>query len=112
MYKTVISRPLPDSKIRKFGEWITAESWENISLEDEPSEQVKVFEEKVTQKLNEIFPKKITKIGIEDQSFMTSELKALKRRRMREYKLKGKTAKYERLLAEFEAKFKKAGQNF
>ena len=70
-------------KIRKFGEWITAEPWENISLDDEPSEQVRAFEGIVTEKLNEIFPQKITKLGIEDQPFMTSELKALKRRRMR-----------------------------
>ena len=43
---------------------------------------------------------------------MTSELKALKRKRMREYKLKGKSVKYKRLKAEYDDKFEKAGFNF
>ena len=43
---------------------------------------------------------------------MNSDLKTLKRKRMREYKLKGKSEKYERLKAEFEDKFKKAGHAF
>ena len=66
----------------------------------------------VTQKLDEVFPQKVTKLGIQDTPFMNSELKKLKRKRMREYRLKGKSARYERLKAEFEDKFKKAGHKF
>ena len=43
LYKTVVSRPLPDSKIRSFGQWITAETWAGINDEDEPTIQVKIL---------------------------------------------------------------------
>ena len=52
VYKTIISRPLPDSKVRQFGQWITAESWEGINEDEEPSEQVKKFEGILTLKLD------------------------------------------------------------
>ena len=112
VYKTGTSRPLPDSKIRQFGQWITAETWDDISLEDEPTKQVQIFEKMVTQKLDEVFPQKVTKLGIQDKPFMNSELKKLKRKRMREYRLKGKSARYERLKTEFEHIIKKAGHKF
>ena len=112
MFKTIISRPLPDSKIRQFGQWITAESWKSISIEKEPNKQVQLFENLMTHKLNAIFPTKTTKLASEDKPFMNSELKALKRKRMREYQVNGKSPKYHRLKSEFDKKFKKAGEAF
>ena len=97
VYKTIVSRPLPDSKIRQFGQWITAESWEMIRLGEEPEKQLQAFESLVKQKLDDIFPLKITKLNNQDKPFMTCELKALKRKRMREYKVNGKSIKYEKL---------------
>ena len=108
VYKTVISRPMPDSKIRQFGQWIVANTWETMEDEDDPNEQVKIFEETLTQKVDECFPQKTTKIGIGDEPFMNSELKTLKRKRMREYRDRGKTDKYDKLKNEFKLKFKKA----
>ena len=112
VYRTIISRPLPDSKIRQFGQWITTQSWDNINDSGEPTEQVNTFEDLINHKLDEIFPKKITKLCSQDKPFMNSELKALKRKRMREYRTNGKSVKYLRLKSEFEVKFKKAGQAF
>ena len=43
---------------------------------------------------------------------MNSELKTLKRKRMREYRERGKTDKYDKLKNEFKLKFKKAAENF
>jgi hypothetical protein len=111
-YRTVISRPLPDSKIRDFGQWITVQSWDEIKVKDEPAKQVTDFERIMTQKLDQYFPKKITKLGVGDKPYMTSELKTLKRRRMREYREKGKSVKYERLKAEFDQKLEKAATKF
>ena len=111
-YRTIISRPLPDSKIREFGQWIVSEQWAGVKGEVDPSIQVKVFENMMTQKLDKYFPKKITKLGVGDQPYMNSELKALKRRRMREYREKGKSAKYERLKSEFTEKLEKAASIF
>ena len=72
-----------------------------MDIED-PTEQVKVFETLITQKTNEYFPLKLTKLGVGDAPFMNSELKALKRKRMNEYKKHLKSPKYFELLNEFE----------
>ena len=42
-YKTVVSRPMPDSKIREFGQWLTSEEWLCLSSEEDPSIQVNTF---------------------------------------------------------------------
>ena len=112
-YRTIISRPLPDSKVREFGQWITVYSWDEINqVDDDPSEKVRIFEEIISQKLDTFFPQKITKLGVCDYPFITSELKTLKRRRMREYKQNLKSVKYFRLKAEYDEKFEKASENF
>ena len=73
---------------------------------------MKTFEEIIAQKLDIHFPLKVTKIGVGDKPYITSELKQLKRKRMREYREKGKSLKYERLKGEFKAKLEKAAQTF
>ena len=109
-YKIIISRPLPDSKVREFGQWLTRETWDSIRDTDTPSEQVKVFERIIQGKLDKHFPIKKTKIGVGDLPYMTSELKALKRRRMKEYRKNGKSSKYKQYLVDFQAKLFKASK--
>ena len=111
-YKTVVSRPMPESKIREFGQWVTSECWMEVIEENNPSQQVKLFEGFIEEKLNHFFPQKVSKIGVGDKPYSTSETKALKRKRMNEYKKKGKTEKYYRLKDELEIKLKKSAENF
>ena len=111
-YKTIVSRPLPNSKIREFGQWITSEDWMGLSNDDSPSEQVQNFENIIGSKLDHFFPKKTTKIGLEDKPYITSELKALKRKRMIAYRKHGKSETYERLKNEFEKKLKQAAEEY
>ena len=80
-YRTVVSRPLPESKIHEFGRWIASETWAGINDMDEPSEQVNVFEEIISQKLDLHFPPKVTKLGVGDKPYMTAELKTLKKKK-------------------------------
>ena len=112
VYKTVVSRPLPDSKIREFGQWITSEQWEDVIGEDCPSKQVELFENAMNTRLDLYFPTKVTKIGIGDKPYITAELKALKRRRMREWRKHGKSDKYLRLKTEFDDKLEKAAGSY
>ena len=112
VYKTIISRPLPDSKVREFGQWLIGESWECLQEKEPPTEQVKVFEKIINDQLDCFFPQKITKIGVGDKPYITSELKTPKRRRMAEYRKKGKSPKYKRLLFDFETKLLKASQDY
>ena len=60
VYRTVVSRPLPDSKVRQFGQWITSETWQEVIKGGEPSDQVKIFDDLIANKVDAIFPKKST----------------------------------------------------
>ena len=78
----------------------------------DPSKLVQRFENIVEQKVNHFFPQKTTKIGVGDPPYITSELKNLKRKRMRIYKKHGKSVKYFELRSEFEKKYKKAAEDY
>ena len=57
-YRTVTYRPLPESSLRKFGEWIVAEGWEGVGDDLPPSLQTEVFENLINGKLNQFCPEK------------------------------------------------------
>ena len=84
-YKTVNYRPLPDSKIRSFGNWITSENWEGLSQNSSPEIKVEQYNKLVLENLDKFLPTKTLKIKPGDKPFITAELKTLKRQRQREY---------------------------
>ena len=46
-YVTKVSRPMPDSGIREYGQWIITEDWSCIVDDANPSEHVAAFEKLV-----------------------------------------------------------------
>ena len=106
-YKTVKARPLPDSGIRKFGQWICSEQWDGIENKS-PNDQAKYLQEILTEKVEKIFPQKTFKISMKDKPFMTKELKQLDRTKKRVYRKQGKSIKYMELKSKFDHKYKKA----
>ena len=97
VYRHQRYRPLPDSRVRQFGQWITAEKWDQISDNLSPSEQVAQFESLVGEKLDEFCPEEVMKLGSQDKPWVNLELKKLHRLRSREYIKKGQSAKYKDL---------------
>ena len=57
-YKTIISRPLPESKVREFGQWLVDKTWDHIDESGTPSEQVEVLEKEMKERLDLHFPQK------------------------------------------------------
>ena len=96
-YKYITYRPLPESGIRMFGEWIVAENWEILRENVSPSEQVELFENTILSKLDQFCPTKVLKLSNHDKPWMTRELKQLHRQKSREYIKRGKTLKYTEL---------------
>ena len=110
---TKVSRPLPESGIREFGQWITGEDWTSIPVVANPTEQVTEFEKLVQEKLDRILPQKSVKIFLNfDKPFITSDLKKLDRQVKREYRKHSKSAKYLRLKTVFDEKYKQAATNY
>ena len=57
-YSERIFRPLPESGISEFGQWLTNEKWENICNEDSTNAQVGARQATLSKKCNAIFPSK------------------------------------------------------
>ena len=57
-YRIINYRPLPESGVKRFGEWIVKESWESIDQECSPTEQATQFEKLLEEKLNYFCPEK------------------------------------------------------
>ena len=86
-YVTRTYCPLPQSGVLEFGEWICSEDWLSMSDQNNPTQQVEMFEKTVNAKLDLIFPKKVVKINPNvDKPFYTDELKKLDRQVKRVYR--------------------------
>ena len=111
-YKTIKFRPLPESSLRKFGEWIVMEGWKGVSCDLSPTQQVDAFEQIILDKLNTFCPEKSIRLSSQDKPWVTGELKAIDRLKNREYNKRGKTLKYKELAKIFEQKYKMEAQKF
>ena len=112
-YITKTYRPLPDSGIREFGQWICGEGWDGIPDIANPTEQVLAFEKIVNEKMDEILPQKDVKLNPNfDKPYITAELKKLDRQIKREYRKRCKSPKYLRLKSSYDEKLKNAAQAY
>ena len=88
VYTEKTSRPLPDSAVREFMQWIHTESWDSVPENGSTAAQVEAYEKVVENKVNQLFPEKNIRITKKDKEFITSELKTLDRKKKREWKNK------------------------
>ena len=110
---TRVYRPLPQSGVLEFGEWICNEEWETIQDNDNPTEQVLSFKKLLNEKLDIIFPQKCLKINPNiDLPYFTCELKKLDRQVKREYRKHAKSEKYIRLKQKYNEKLMSASQAY
>ena len=112
-YVTRTYRPLPQSGISEFGQWICAEDWGDITDMGNPTQQVQEFENIVNKKFESIFPQKSVKINPNvDKSFYTADLKKLDRQVKREYRKHFRSEKYLRLKRCYDMKYRKAAEDY
>ena len=107
-YNVRICRPLPESTVRIFMQWIHSEKWDSVPSAGSTTAQVAAFEELVRQKVDELFPKMKIRVTKKDKEFITAELKTLDRKKQREWRKNGRSDLYLRLKKDFEGKYKKA----
>ena len=110
--KTIITRPLPDSQIKKFGKFITSHNWDEVFSEDDVNTKVANFHNTIIQRLNLYFPQKTIKISTLDKKFMTPELKQLQRRTQREFYKHRKSTKWKKLKRKFKKLKKQTARKF
>ena len=73
---------MPDSSVRKFGEWIVSEDWDCVNSELSAAEQSVVFEQLLSDKLNYFCPEKELKLGSQDKPFITTDRRKLPDRKI------------------------------
>ena len=103
---------MSDAAVAKFGQWITAETFDTIDDDIPPTEQAQHFQDFLMSKLDELCPIKSFKLSSQDKQWVNGEIKSLNRRKMREWRKRGKTKKYDNLLKQYEEQFKLAAQKF
>ena len=111
-WKVRTFRPLPDSRVRLFGQWITGENWNQLSQGLSANELASKVESILKYNLDRYCPEETMKVGSQDKAWVNSELKKLHRLRSREYLKRGQTAKYESLARQFETKYKVEAQKY
>ena len=111
-YKTVTVRPLPESGILEFKNWLSQVDWKHSLELPSPTRQVENFEKILESKLNLIFPLKTVKFSPTDKPFITAEIKKLDRKKKTEYRKHGKSVKYVALKNKFDLKYKKAAKKY
>ena len=111
-YKIKISRPMPDSGIRKFGMWIIDEQWDCIVPGSKPADQAVALQQMLEIKMDEIFPTKTVKLSNKDKCWANAEIKLLNRQKQRIYCKEGKSTKYNEILEKYEIKCKEAAAKY
>ena len=109
-YRTRTSRPMPDSAVRQFGQWITTESWSALRSTDSPSQQGLILQDLLQEQVNNKFPTKQVRVSNTDKPWITAEIKKLDRWKKEEYKMHGRSKKYEKLLKSYNDKFHSAAK--
>ena len=111
-FKIINYRPLPESSVRQFGEWIVTEGWQDIKEDMSPTEQASAFEKLLQDKLELFCPMKTMKVSSQDKPWINAELKTISRQKNREYNKRGKSMKYKNLAKKFDEKFKAEAEKY
>ena len=110
--RKVTIRPLPESGLAKFEEWISTHSWENVYSALTAHSKAEVFQTELLSALNKFLPEKNMTFSSDDQPWMTPELKNLDRKRKRQFQKHRKSEKWHFLNTKFEEKVGLAKSNF
>ena len=68
-YKTVVSRPLPETSVNQFGGWIINETFTNVKDDVSPCEQAQMLQKLLMSKLDEFCPVQTFKLISQDKPF-------------------------------------------
>ena len=109
-YTIKSSRPLPDSKIREFGQWIMTEDWSALRGNISTSEQATILKQISEHQMDKFFPTKQCRVSNTDKPWITREIKQLDRWKKQEYRKHGKSSKYLNLLKSYDIKFKNSAK--
>ena len=92
--KQIIVRPFPESGLKRMKTWFMKKTWEDVYSLESAHEKAELFQNILLQKLDEIFPEKMSKINSDDQPWISNKLKRIDRRRKRIFRRERKSEKW------------------
>ena len=100
--RTVTFRPLPESGLRLFGEWLSLQSWDNVYNEPSTHTKAETFQIVLLDGLNHFLPEKTVQFSSDDQPWCNPAIKQLDRKCKRKFSKHRKTQRWKYLNAKFE----------
>ena len=105
-------RPITDSAIQKFRDWIIDYPWDEVYQNESAHEKANNFQNTLLEKFQHFFPQKNVKFNSDDSPWMTSKLKTMDRKRKRIYHKERCSKKWETLNKSFKKEVKLAKSVF
>ena len=99
--KAVVTRPLPESGVNQFAQFICTHTWGEVLGEEDVNQKVLNFHNTIRTKLDECCPEKTVMVSYLDKKWMTPYLKTLNRKIKREFHKNRKSNKWKRLKKKF-----------
>ena len=110
--KVITFRPLPESGMLLYKQWLQTEMWQELYQLDTAHQKAEILHTTLVQKLDLFLPMKTIKIRHDDCPWVTSEIKQLDRLCKREYSKRKRSAKWTKLNEKYELKCEKAKQDY
>ena len=105
-------RPIPESGMRRMTDWFLDQNWEEVYKAESAHDKASLFQAKLMEALNNIFPEKIMKVSSDDQPWVTHRLKVLDRRRKRIFHKERRSERWKILNKLFKKEIKRAKSEF
>ena len=111
-YETIQFRPITDSGIQKFGQWLSEQTWDKVYGTQDCNSKAQIFQEILVSEFQKVFPLKLMKVCADDKPWFSKSLKLLDRKRKREFSKNHKSEKWQKLNEEFKEKCEAEKANY
>ena len=110
--KIKVNRPIPESSKMVFAQMILRVDWNNVYVQKDTSDKVETLDNMIREMVDIAFPPVTTKVHPNDKPYITAEIKKMDRKRKREFRLRGKSAKYHEINSVYKRKIKEGARKY
>ena len=110
--RMITVRPMKQSGIDLFGQWLNNQTWEEVLKAETVDEKAELLQTILMEKVDEFLPLKKRKISSDDQPFYTEEMKRLKRLKGREFHKNRRSLKWRELNDKYNKEVSKAKKSY
>ena len=110
--KRISFRPITENGLSMIKDYFSKVDWEKLMDEDSAHRKAEKFQNFLVSKYEEFFPEKVISISSDDQPFISTKLKRMKRRKSREYQKHRRSDKWNFLQKNYQAELEKSKREF